>query len=100
MSVKWDAVAQAAACGLAGLALVFLVRVYRSRQPGGKPSGMSLVSAIVTVLGFSVAPAIPVFVMYPFIFPKPDLKDDSIYLLVAGIALGYFIYETYKQGIS
>ena len=94
MEIKWNVAAQATACGLGGLVLVWVTRILKQKQ-----FGLSLLTAVTVFLGFSVLPAVPPLLSYPFLEPKPDLADLSLYLAVAGLALLWAVYETFRQGL-
>lgn len=100
MTLSWDVHAQTAACGLGGLGLVFLVRALRAKKDKTKPIGMSLLDAIVTALGCSAIVSGLIFLAYPFLDPKPDLKDQTDFVFVAGLALVYVAFSAFKEGID
>ena len=95
MEIKWTLAAQAAASGIAGIVLVGVVRFIKKIRPV-----LTLSRCFVVFTGFMLAPSIPVFFVFPFVEPKPDLRDHAAYLLVAAIALGWLIYETFRLGVK
>jgi hypothetical protein len=95
VEVKWTLAAQAAASGLVGVVLVAGVRYFKKIRPV-----LTLPRCFAVFAGFMLAPSIPIFFIYPFVEPKPDLRDHAAYLLVAAIALGWLIYETFRLGVK
>jgi len=95
LEIKWELAAQAAASGLAGVILVAGFRFFKKTRPI-----LTLHRCFVVFVGFLLAPSIPIFFVYPFVEPKPDLRDHSAYLPVAAIALGWLIYETFRLGVK
>lgn len=94
MTVLWTHTAICAAFGLGGLLVVYLMRC---RQ---KQYTLSLVNALTVMFGCAVLPTAFVLLAYPFVDPKPDLKDHSISLLAGGLALVYTTIETVRQGLK
>lgn len=95
MTLDWTVGAQSAACGLVGLLIVLFVRWRKKSTPLMTP-----VNALSTFLGFSIAPSIPVLLAYPFVKPKPDLGDHAVFLVLAGLALIWAVYEALRQGLK
>lgn len=95
MITNWTLAAQSAACGLIGLVLVVLIRWLKKIKPVITP-----LNALTTYLGFALAPSIPVLLSFPFVEPKPDLADHSVFLVLAALALVWAIYEALRQGLK
>jgi hypothetical protein len=95
MSLHWSATVAAPACGLLGVFVVWLCRGLLNRQ-----WAMTLPTALLLFLGFSVLPAAVVFCAFPFLSPQPDLKEYFPVLPVAGISLFWTVFATFKQGFS
>lgn len=93
MSLQWSAAVAAPACGMLGIAAVWLCRGVRLRQ-----WTLPLPSALVLFLGFSVLPPALVFCVYPFLDPQPELDDFFPVLPVAGISLLWTVFATFRQG--
>lgn len=95
MTLSWTVAAQGAGCGLFGVLMVFLIRLKKK-----KPRAMTLQIALSVFLGCALVPSIPVLLLYPFVEPKPDLRDHSLYLCLAGFALAWGVYEAVRLGIK
>jgi hypothetical protein len=94
--LSWPVAASGAACGLAGILGVFLIRGLKHER-----WNMSLPTALVVFLGMAILPTALLFVAYPFYpNPKPDLTDHVIYLPVAGLSLFWAAFASFKQGID
>lgn len=95
MTIHWTLSAQGAACGLFGLVLVLVIRALRKTKPLMTP-----LNALTTFLGFALFPSVPVLLAYPFVEPKPNLGEHALFLVLAGLALIWAVYEALRQALK
>lgn len=95
MELKWTLAAQSAASGIVGVSIVIAIRLWKKMRPI-----ITLPQSFLVFTGFLLVPSIPVLCMFPFVEPKPDLREHAAYLVVAGFSLIWLVYETFRQGLK
>lgn len=95
MTIEWTYAGQCAACGLIGLAVVAIIRYRAKKRPL-----LTFPTAFTVFLTSITAPAVPVFLVYPFVKPKPDLSNHAVYLVAAAFGIVWVIYRTIRQAVD
>jgi hypothetical protein len=77
---------------LVGIVLVAAIRFASKKRPL-----LTFPNLLYVFLTCISAPSVPVFLIYPFVEPKPDLRNHAVFLLAAAFGIVWVIYRTSRQ---
>jgi len=83
----------APACGLMGILAIWIARGLLRKQ-----WAMDLPAAMLLFLGASLLPSAVMFLIFPFLDPKPDLAEHYPLLPIVGLGLLWACFAALKQG--